>query len=206
MELFFSRMSGNSGRAVFGMIESGASWTQRPIDPHARGDEYLALNPMGKVPALRDGEFTLWESNAINWYVAEKHPESRLLPLSIEGRAAVQRWLYFQAGHVSPACVAVFTARHPRVQAFWKRRGDESRAQAALQELERFLPVLESALDGREWLEGEFSLADAAYAPHFLLLAQTGFSFSSYPRAARWLERLWARPAWQQTAKLLYSE
>jgi len=39
-----------------------------------------------------------------------------------------------------------------------------------------------------------------------LLLAQTGFSFSSYPRAARWLERLWARPAWRQTAKLLYSE
>lgn len=206
MELFFSRMSGNSGRAVFGMIESGASWTQRPIDPHAQGDEYLALNPMGKVPALRDGEFTLWESNAINWYLAEKHPESQLLPASIEGRAAVQRWLYFQAGHISPACVAVFMARHPRVQAFWKRGGDGSKAQAALQELERFLPVLESALDGREWLEREFSLADAAYAPHFLLLAQTGFSFSPYPRAARWLERLWARPAWQQTAQLLYAE
>jgi glutathione S-transferase len=206
MELFFSRMSGNSGRAVFGMIESGASWTQRPIEPHARSDQHLAVNPMGKVPALRDGEFTLWESNAINWYIAEKHPENGLLPTSIAGRAAVQRWLFFQAGHISPACVAVFMARHERIQAFWQRRGDESKARAALLELERFLPVLESALAGREWLENEFSLADVAYAPHFLALVQTGFSFSPYPHALRWLERLWARPAWQQTTKLLYSE
>jgi glutathione S-transferase len=205
MELFFSRMSGNSGRAVFAMIESGAAWTQHPIAPHARDEEHLAVNPMGKVPALRDGAFSLWESNAINWYVAEKHPESQLLPASIAGRAAVQRWLYFQAGHISPACVPVFMARHPRMQAFWNRRGDDSKAQAALQELERFVPVLESALSGRDWLEGAFSLADVAYAPHFQLLVQTGFSFSPYPRTARWLERLWARSAWQQTATLLYS-
>lgn len=206
MELFYSRMSGNSGRAVFGMVESGAAWTERPIDPRAKDEAYLALNPMGKVPALRDGAFTLWESNAINWYVAEKQPASKLLPASIEGRASVQRWLYFQAAHISPACMPMFMARHARMQAYWQRRGDESKAQAAQRELERFLPVLESALDGREWLEGEFSLADVAYAPHFMLLVQTGFSFSPYPRSARWLERVWARPAWQQTVQLLYSE
>src|SRR3954471_474364 len=167
MELFFSRMSGNSGRAVFALIESGAQWQQHPLDPRVareREPQYLALNPMGKVPALRDGAFSLWESNAINWYVAEKHPGSGLLPTSLQGRAAVQRWLYFQAGHITPACISVFRATHQRSQAFWGYQGDPRAAESGRKELERFLPVLESALqDGRDWLEREFSLADIAY-------------------------------------------
>jgi glutathione S-transferase len=209
MELFFSRMSGNSGRAVFALIESGAQWQQHPLDPRVARDrepQYLALNPMGKVPALRDGAFSLWESNAINWYVAEKHPHRGLLPTSPEGRASVQRWLYFQAGHISPACISLFRASNARMQAFWNMRGDARAEELARKELERFLPVLESALEGRDWLEQEFSLADIAYAPHFQLIAEGGFSFAPYPRVAGWLERLWARPAWQQTTRLLYQD
>jgi len=209
MELFFSRMSGNSGRAVFALFESGAKWLEHPVDPRAaqnREADYLALNPMGKMPVLRDGSFSLWESNAINWYVAEKYPESNLLPKSAAGRASVQRWLYFQTGHISPACVSVFRATNARMQAFWNLRGDARSEESGRQELERFLPVLESALDGRDWLEGELSLADIAYAPHFLLVAEGGFSFAPYPRIVRWLERLLARPAWQQTFRLLYKD
>jgi len=209
MELFFSRMSGNSGRAVFALFECGARWVEHPLDPRAaenREPEYLALNSMGKVPVLRDGGFSLWESNAINWYVAEKHPESKLLPKSAEGRASVQRWLYFQTGHISPACISVFRFTNTRMQAFWNMRGDAGSAESGRKELERFLPVLESALDGRDWLEGEFSLADIAYVPHFMLIAEGGFSFAPYPRLTRWLERLKARPAWQQTLRLLYED
>jgi glutathione S-transferase len=209
MELFFSRMSGNSGRAVFALFEAGVPWVQRPVDTRAaenRQAEYLAHNPMGKVPALQDGEFSLWESNAINWYIAEKHPESRLLPSSIAGRAAVQRWILFQTGHITPACVPVFRDTNARVRAFWKYKGDASAAAAARQELARFLPVLDSALVGRQWLEGEFSLADIAYAPHFMLIAEGGFDFSPYPQLERWLERLLARPAWKQTVQLLYED
>jgi len=209
MELFFSRMSGNSGRAVFALFESGAKWLERPVDPRVaqhREAEYLALNPMGKVPVLRDGAFSLWESNAINWYIAEKHPRSGLLPKPLEARASVQRWLYFQTGHISPACVSVFRFTNARMQAFWNIQGDPRSEESGRKELERFLPVLESALDGRDWLEGEFSLADIAYAPHFMLIAEGGFSFAPYPRVERWLERLMARPAWQQTLQLLYED
>jgi len=209
MDLFFSRMSGNSGRAVFALFEAGVPWGQRPVDTRAaqnRQAEYLARNPMGKVPALQDGAFTLWESNAINWYVAEKYPESKLLPSSLEGRAAVQRWMFFQTGHISPACLPVFRDTNARLQAFWKYQPDAAAAAAARKELARFLPVLDAALDGRDWLEGEFSLADIAYAPHFLLIGEGGFDFSPYPQLTRWLERLFQRPAWQQTVQLLYED
>src|SRR5207245_1925039 len=131
-----------------------------------RESAYLALNPMGKIPSLADGALTLWESNAINWYVAEKTPGALLLPTRLEDRALVHRWMFFQAAHVTPACVQVFRATNKRLQAFWKLQGDPQSAEAGRKELARYLPVLDAALEGRDWLERTFSLADISYAPH----------------------------------------
>lgn len=57
------------------------------------------VNPVGKVPALVDGDVSLWESNAINWYIAETHPEARLLEPTPVGRASIQRWQQPRAGN-----------------------------------------------------------------------------------------------------------
>lgn len=206
MDLFYGRNSGNSARAVFGVIESGAAWTPRLVDPKAqenRTAEYLAINPMGKIPSLADGTFRLWESNAINWYVAETHPASRLLPASPQGRAAVQRWLFFQAAHVSPACAQVYRTTNARVQAHWGARPDPAAAEAGRRELARYLPVVEAALEGRDWLERDFTIADIAYLPHLTFVAEGGFEFAPYPRVQAWLERLAARPAWRRTRELV---
>jgi len=159
---------------------------------------------MGKIPALVDGPLKLWESNAINWYAAEKVPGARLLPASIERRASVQRWLFFQAAHVSPACVPVFRATNARVQAFLHNAADPQAAEGGRKELARYLPVLEGALADREWLEREFSLADVAYAPHLSLVAEGGFDLSPYPRVCAWLDRLLARPAWRKAAEMIF--
>ncbi len=66
------------------------------------------------------------------------------------------------------------------------------------------VPVLESPLAGREWLEGVFSLADVAYAPHLWLIVEGGFDLAHYPRVGAWLERLLARPAWRKAADLVF--
>jgi glutathione S-transferase len=218
MDFYFGRLSGNSTRSAFALCEAGIPFTPHPIGtPNGDNREapYLALNPMGKVPALVDGEIRLWESNAINWYVAEKYPETRLLPPSLAGRASVQRWLMFQAGHVSPPSITIFRKTNPRVRAFWKTDSDPKAVEAAYQELGRYLPVLEQALAGRDWLEGDFSLADIAYTPHFAALAegqagqdgqdgQDGFDFSPTPNIRAWLERMWARPAWKKATEMAF--
>ena len=83
MDLYFGLMSGNSARAVFGLTEAGAPFRLQLLDTRKgenRSAAYLAINPMGKIPALVDGALKLWESNAINWYAAEKFPAARLLP------------------------------------------------------------------------------------------------------------------------------
>jgi glutathione S-transferase len=207
MELFYGRVSGNSARALFGLHEIGVPFTPRLVDTQGgenRTPAYLAVNPMGKIPALADGGFRLWESNAINWYAAEKSPAAGLIPETVEGRASVQRWMFFQAAHVSPACVPIFMATNRRMQEYWKRKGDPAATERPRRELARWLAVLEGALTRREWLEGSFSLADVAYAPHLWLVVEGGFDLAPYPAVRIWFERLLARPAWRKTAEMVF--
>lgn len=159
---------------------------------------------MGKVPALVDGDVALWESNAINWYVAEKHPEAGLLPPTPAGRASVVRWQLFQAAHVSPAATSVNRELSARHRNFWKLSPDPQAADNGKKELARYLPVLDSALGEREWLEERFSLADIAHGPHLAFLIEGGFDFSGTPRVRAWLERVLSRPAWREARELVF--
>ena len=94
MDFYFGKNSGNSARSAFALYEARVAFTARPLNVPAgdsRTASYRAVNPLGKVPALVDGDVSLWESNAINWYLAEKHPEAALLPRTAGGRASIQR-------------------------------------------------------------------------------------------------------------------
>jgi glutathione S-transferase len=207
MDFYFGKNSGNSARSAFALYEAGVAFTPHALDVPggaSRASEYASLNPLGKVPALLEGATALWESNAINWYIAEAHPRAALLPATPAGRASVQRWLFFQAAHVSPAATAVNRELSPRHRSYWKLQPDPRAAEAGQQELARYLPVLDGALAGSGWLEPEFSLADIAYTPHLAYLLEGGFDFSTTPRVREWLERLLARPAWQQARALVF--
>jgi glutathione S-transferase len=74
-------------------------------------DEFLAMNPMGKVPVLVDGDLNLWESNAILTYLATMFPQTHALPTDPKGRADVDRWLHWQSSHLMPAIGKLKTGR-----------------------------------------------------------------------------------------------
>ena len=85
-----------------------------PVEIHSMGfreqenrtEAYLRMNPMGKAPLLVDGDFCLWESNAILCYLATLHPETGMLPDDPQGRADCDRWLYWQAFHLINTIIA----------------------------------------------------------------------------------------------------
>lgn len=209
MELHYGKVSGNSARAVFAAYESGLPIDFKLVDTAAKEHQspaYKAINPMGKIPSLTDGPFHLWESNAIGLYLAEEGPARHLLPATAQGRASMQRWLFFQAAHLSPPCVPLFRALNEQVKAFWKITPGPQEVEQARKELARFLPVLDQAAQGREWLEETFSLADIAFAPHLWLLAEGGFDFTVYPALREWLGRVWARPAWKEAQALVFGK
>jgi len=122
-----------------------------------KSPEYLALNPNGNVPLLQHGDFLLTENVAILVYLAELHPDARLLGDGTpRGRADVLRWLAFLNSDVHGAFKPIFSP--------WRFYPDEAGAPAVVEaarvRVRDFLERLDAQLDGRDWLAGERSIAD----------------------------------------------
>ena len=129
-----------------------------------RRPEYLALNPSGMVPTLVDGAFILWESNAIMQYLADKAGDDALLPRDPQKRADVLRWQCWELAHFNRAfgTLAFETVAKPALNF---GPADASLVAAAQAGLERFAPVLERHLAGREQMVGD-GVTIADYSMH----------------------------------------
>jgi glutathione S-transferase len=114
-----------------------------------RTPEFLAVNPNGKIPALTDGAFSLWESRAICIYLASKKPEAGLMPDAPQARAVVEQWLFWQAIHLGPAMQKLTFERVFKAK-FGRGAPDPEVVRAQEKDLAQFLPILDAALDGRE--------------------------------------------------------
>lgn len=120
-----------------------------------RAPEFLALNPNGLVPVLVEGDFVLWESNAIARYLAARH--HGLLPRDLQTRALVDQWVSWQGGELSVHWSYAVNALLRRNPAF----ADEKRIAESLAQWTRRLDILEAHLRDRTFMVGEaFSIAD----------------------------------------------
>src|ERR1700728_3381764 len=151
MQLYWSPRS-RSFSALWLMEETGEPYERVLTDISTgaqKAPEYLAINPMGKVPAIKDGEATLAEAAAICAYVAERYPEASLAPaLGDPLRAKYLYWLFFGPGCIEPAVVQLVTKiEMTPMSARW---GDG----------QPVFDVLDAALKDGPWLLGEsFSAA-----------------------------------------------
>jgi glutathione S-transferase len=157
---------------------------------------YLAINPNGKVPALVDGDFVLWESRAINAYLAGLKPERGLYPDDLKKRAVIDQWSYWQSIHLGPAIQRVVLERFLK-RLFGMGEPDQNAIEAGLKEVAQFLPVLDANLAGKDWIAGDLSLADFAVASTFIYRKPAGIPLDGNPNVAAWIERMEARPSWQ---------
>lgn len=161
-----------------------------------RKAEFLDLNPNAKVPLLVDGNFALWESRAINAYLAGLKPEHGLYPADLKARAVVDQWSYWQAIHLGPAMQGVNFERHLKAK-LGRGEPDEAAIAKDLKDTAQFLAVLDGALVSGQWVAGRLSLADFAVGTSFNYRKQAGFTLEDTPYVARWIEELEARPSWQ---------
>lgn len=139
--------------------------------------EYLAINPMGKVPALVDEDFTIWESGAILLYLAEKYGD---LPDDVEARSQRVQWVLFANATLGPGL-------------FLPDRRDR--------EMPRLLEPLNQLLSQQPFLLGSnLDVADVAVAS-YLYYAQmlTKLDYGDYPAIVAYLERITSRKAFQNT-------
>ena len=167
-----------------------------------RQPDYLALNPNAHIPTLQDGDLVLWESLAINLYLAERHgAESGLWPQAVADHGRCYQWSLWAANEIETPLLQTLLHRGHVGSVPPERRRPE-RADKAEQELQRPLGALEQALAEREHLLGEaFSVADLNVASVMSWGQRSGVQLDAFGNVARWLPQCLARPAVKQAVQ-----
>lgn len=171
--------------------ELGLDYRERLISARNRPEWYFAEQPWGQVPFLRDGDVHLFESGAILLHLAER--EGGLLPASGQPHADVLSWLFAAFNSVEPgfmelANVNIFSAGQD-----WA----EARKPSLLDQIGKKLDKLAEALGDREWLGGEFSVADIAMIT-ILRIPRDSELMTARPGLLAYRARGEARPAFQR--------
>jgi glutathione S-transferase len=158
-----------------------------------RTPEFLKLNPYGKVPVLVDEDLVVYDSTIINEYLEDEYPAPALMPEDSAGRARARIWEDFCDNSFLPVTTLVLTEL---AKPEGERDGERLKRYQA--ELTRALGRVEVQLEGKEFLVGEFSLADVAFAPRVLVLPQMGIDLDPrLQRVAAWIDRLRQRASVQ---------
>lgn len=163
-----------------------------------RKPEYLALNPCGRVPTLVDGEFVLWESNAIMQYLASRRP-GPLWPDDAKARAEIARWQCWQLAHWDEGTSKLI---FQRVLKRLVGLGDPDPAEVERGDkaFHRDAAVLDGWLAKRRFLAADApTLADLAVAAPMEYATPAGFPLAEYGNIRAWYARIDALPAWRES-------
>ncbi len=176
--------------------ELGEPYKVTPIaltDRVQKQDWYVALNPNGRIPTLVDhdaGDFAIFESGAILLYLAEKF--GRFIPTDAQDRSRVIQWVMWQMSGLGPMMgqATVFN-----------RYFDEklpSVIDRYVRESQRLFGVMDTQLSTRDYLVGDYSIADIACFPWVRGHEWAGVDMAGFPHLRRWFDRISARPAVQR--------
>jgi glutathione S-transferase len=192
MKLYGTSRS-RAARSLWALEEVGAKYEHIPMPTtEAKTPEHLKRNPNGHVPVLEDDGHYVWESMAINLYLAEKYGKGGLWPSDALGHADAYKWSFWGITEVEPHLLAILVNR---VLAPADQR-DEKAAQKAVDALKAPLKVLDDSLKGREYLLGNtFTIADLNAASVLAWAPMMRLDLSATPTAQAWLQKCLGREA-----------
>lgn len=216
IEVYHGGPGGHSASVLIGLAEKGLAFADRRLDLAAfeqHQPAFLAINPAGQVPVLRDDGRTLTEAFFILLYLDERYPVPALGGAGPRARYAAQKWGKYVETHVAPnVAILAWSRRPPDVdddtrdgverlpperRALWQRAVQgfaEDEVTAARAALERAAGRIAEDLAVAPWLAGDdYSIADIAVYPHAARFPELGIRLPGL--VADWLERVAARPA-----------
>lgn len=192
--------SRNGCKAVIALEEMGIDYEvnalDRMVDCRPADAAYRQINPNGVTPTIDDNGFILWESGAILQYLADANPSSGLLPTDSKERAKVQQWVAWEGASFAPALLNFFfamTAPEP----------DEATVANTKEAFLGTLSILNNQLAGKEYICGDYSIADIASGAITSLSFLLGLDLTPYPNILAWLARLRDKPSWQAAAAVM---
>ena len=185
--------SRNANKILLALDEIGETHQVQLVsraEVRAADGAYRKMNPNGLVPAIEEQGLVLWESGAILRYLGDTRGGEALLPRDPRAAAMVQQWLTWESATYAVSLHGLFFAlmADPR---------SEAAVDTARGAYLRHLQILDSALQGRDYVAGTFSIADIALGAMVPLSFVIGLDLKPYPRLLGWLRRLAARDAWK---------
>ena len=204
MLTLYGQAKSRASRSLWMLEEIGVEYRHVPVRPYtqSRTPDYLRINPNGRIPSLDDDGFILWESLAINLYLAQKYAAAPLWPGALQDRALAYQWSFWAANEIEPRIVAIAGALARQTQ-------DQAAVASPLAELASALRVLEQHLGERTHLLGsDFTVADVNLASHLREPGEHGVAniaaidLTPFPNLARWLDGCAERAAVQRVAAL----
>ena len=168
-----------------------------------KAEPYLSLNPNASVPALTDGDFELWESNAMLQYAADKFGNEAVYPHDLQTRADINRWLQWEGSHWFPTCY-VFMVENC-IKPLMGGQPDPAVLDAQAAQFHKLAGILDKRLSNRRWVAGSDlgggpTIADIVLAAPMHLHGWQKLPLSDHPSLKRWLlDGVEQLPCWQQT-------
>jgi len=189
----YGQMQSRAYRCLWMARETGVPFEHIPTDFKTgnKAPEYLQINPNGRVPALQDGDLTLFESMAINLYLAKTYGRAKgLYPDSPAAEAQIIQWSFWVMTEIEKPLLLLLLDAAGMVPATPEAQ-DKAR-----QDLQRPLRVLEQHLQARDYIMGaDFTAADVNVASVMAWARPAKLDLAAYPRVAAWLKTCLARPA-----------
>ena len=199
IKLYTFPQSSNSRKVRIALIEKGLEFERIQIDltkKEQKSPEYLKINPFGQVPALDDEGFIVYDSTIINEYLEDEYPYPALLPKDSDGRARARMMEDFRDNN--------FNQASSQLNRELRKPEGERNAQAiesAKAEIVKCFDRIEKELHGKEYLAGEFSLADIAFMPNLDALERLNITVNpKHKNTLAWIARLKARPSFAASA------
>ena len=193
IKIYGPQMS-SASRCRWAAEEVGVAYENVEVDMKGgehKTEAYLKLNPNGYVPTLVDGNFVMWESFAINQYLAEKYAPA-LCGSSPEERGLVAQWSFWNVANLISSLLPIMHHKYRNLPE------DES-TKTAHENLTKYMGVLDGQLAGKTFLVAErFTLADLNVMTSVILCSYIGVDTSTLKNVTRWAASLSARPAFQK--------
>jgi glutathione S-transferase len=202
LKIYADPITVNCRKVLAGLQLMGVDYQRVHVDYFSAGQKdpkYLAINPNASVPSMSDGDFVLWESNAILQYAADKYGKKEFYPTDLQTRADINRWLLWESSSWFPSCY-VYLVEHC-VKPLLKQNIDQSVLDAQDANFHKLAGILDARLAKSTWLCGNSpTIADIAVAAPMHLHGFQKLPLGSHSNLRRWMtERVEKLPAWENT-------
>ena len=202
MNIYADPITVNCRKVLAGLEFLGAPYKLVHVDyfkGEQKAEPYITLNPNQSVPAMVDGDFELWESNAILQYAADKVGNDAAYPRDLKQRADIHRWMLWESSSWFPSCYVYLVENC--VKPLLGSQADPAVLAAQDIQFHKLADILDARLATNRWVTGENpTIADIALAAPMHLHGWQKLPFRAHRHLERWLvEEVEQLPAWKKT-------